>query len=272
MRIAVYSLLTLSILLSGCGSLSSDKEQLVLIKTDYGDIKIRLYEETPLHRENFIKLANEGFYDGLLMHRVIENFMIQGGDPNSRNATTGAALGDGTPGYTIPSEIVFPKYYHKRGVIAAARLGDRFNPERASSGSQFYIVQGTVLDSSRLQSIALKRNDRIRNEIFDEVVLKYRDSLDFLQYSGLIAELKQLQDTIMSEVDKKFFAHDIFTFSPEQIKTYTTIGGTPFLDNEYTVFGEVMEGMEVVDSIASVQTDERNRPLKDIKIKVKVLK
>lgn len=272
MRIVSYLFVIITILTMGCKSKKLDNEQHVVIKTEFGDITIRLYNETPLHRDNLVKLANEGFYDGLLMHRVIENFMIQGGDPKSKNAAPGISLGDGSPGYTLPAEFVFPTYFHKRGAVAAARQGDRFNPERASSGSQFYIVQGSIIDSAQLHSIAVKRNDRVRSEIWEEVALKYRDSLNFLHYSGLHVQLKELQDSIMSEVDRRFFEKGIFSFTPEQIKTYTTIGGTPFLDGEYTVFGEVIEGMNVVDSIASVDTDPRNRPVKDVIIKVKALK
>ncbi len=200
-------------------NLQTMAQKYVLISTSYGDMKVKLYDETPLHQENFIKLAKEGFYNGTIFHRVIKNFMIQGGDPDSKNAQAGAPLGSGGPGYTIPAEIK-PGLIHKKGAIAAARLGDQINPQKNSSGSQFYIVQGK----------------------------KYTDSeLDMLEMRMGVK------------------------FTPEQRQTYKNIGGTPFLDNNYTVFGEVVEGLDVIDKIANAATDRRDRPVKDIKITVKVL-
>lgn len=198
-----------------------DKDVRVLIETSEGPIMVRLYNETPVHRDNFIKLAESGMYQGVLFHRVIEKFMIQAGDPNSRGAKPGAMLGDGTLGYTLPAEIV-PHLFHKRGALCAARQGDDVNPKRESSASQFYIVQG---------------------QVFDEKML----------------------DMISERFGKKF--------SPEQIKVYTTEGGAPHLDGDYTVFGEVVEGMEVVDRIASAERDRNDRPVKDITIhNVRVIK
>lgn len=188
----------------------------VKIETSYGDMVVKLYNETPLHRDNFVKLVKEGTYDDLLFHRVIGNFMIQGGDPNSRNAKPGQMLGDGQLGYTIPAEFV-PGLFHKKGALAAARQGDEVNPEKASSSCQFYIVQGDLWDEGRLKMVEQR----------------YRKS-----------------------------------FTPEQAQVYATVGGTPFLDGDYTVFGEVVEGMEVIDAIAAVQTDRMNRPIKDVKMKM----
>ena len=258
--------------MSSCKTHAPGKNRIALIHTDYGDIKIKLYNETPKHRDNFVKLTDEGFYDDLLFHRVINGFMIQGGDPKSTHAPLDIPLGGGGPGYTIPSEIVYHKYFHKRGAVAAARQPDRFNPERASSGSQFYIVQGVVYDTLKLKEIAIKRNDKVRGEIFNRIVEGYRDSIQFLMYSQMKDKIKELQDTIMAQVDREFLkTHKIFTFNDEQIKTYTTIGGAPFLDGQYTVFGEVIDGMSVVDSIAKVQTNNLDRPLKDIHFDVKML-
>lgn len=196
------------------------KQKMVEIITDFGTMKVRLYDETPLHRDNFLKLANEGFYDGLLFHRVIRNFMIQGGDPNSKNAGPDAQLGGGGPGYTIPAEFN-PALYHKKGALAAARMGDQVNPQKASSGSQFYIVQGSVMDEQKLGMMTAQ--------------------------SGV-------------------------KYSPEQIQAYTTIGGTPFLDGQYTVFGEVVEGLDVIDKIAAVQTRPGDRPVQDVKMTIRVVK
>jgi len=187
----------------------------ILLQTTAGDIKVLLYDETPQHRDNFIKLVKDGYYDGVLFHRVIPQFMIQTGDPDSKNATADQHLGVGGPNYKIPAEI-HPQYFHKKGALAAARQGDAVNPKKESSGSQFYIVQGAPLTNGQL---------------------------DALQSSG---------------------KHT--TFTPEQRQAYTTIGGTPHLDAAYTVFGEVTEGLEIVDQIASASTDSRNRPKSDIRI------
>lgn len=186
----------------------------VLLKTTFGDITIALYDDTPQHKDNFIKLVNDKFYDGLLFHRIIKGFMIQGGDPNSKTAKAGQQLGNGDVGYTIPAEFV-PARFHKRGALAAAREPDQVNPQKASSGCQFYIVDGTVYDNEKMTMIA--------------------------QRTGK-------------------------TFSPEQVQAYTTVGGAPWLDGDYTVFGEVVKGMEVVDKIADQQKDRNDRPLEDIKI------
>lgn len=190
-------------------------QTVTVFETTEGIIRIKLYDETPLHKENFIKLVKSGFYDSLLFHRVIQGFMIQGGDPNSRVSQAGQPLGDGGPDYTIPAEFR-DNIFHKKGALAAARLGDQVNPAKNSSGSQFYIVQGQSLNT---------------------------DQLNMLVQSG---------------------RHKPFT--DKEIKAYSTVGGTPHLDQNYTVFGEVIDGIDVIDKIASVDTDERNRPLNDIRI------
>lgn len=193
---------------------NTDKMMKVLLKTTLGDITIALYDETPKHKENFIKLVNEKYYDGVLFHRVIQNFMIQTGDPDSKNAKPGQALGSGGPGYTIPAEFV-STLYHKRGAVAAARMGDNVNPTKASSGSQFYIVDGRTFDTD-------------------------------------------MMNRIISGTGKYF--------SVEQLNTYEKIGGAPHLDGDYTVFGEVIDGMDVVDKVAAVAKDFRDRPKEDIRI------
>lgn len=196
-----------------------EKVYFVKIETSYGDIVVKLYNETPKHRDNFLKLVKEGTYDGLLFHRVINQFMIQGGDPNSRDAKPGQMLGDGELGYTIPAEFV-PGLYHKKGALAAARQGDQVNPQKASSSCQFYIVQGNTWTADRLKMI----EDRYGKK-----------------------------------------------FTPEQAEVYATLGGTPFLDGDYTVFGEVVEGIEVVDKIASVACGPMDRPVEDVKMKMTVI-
>ena len=198
---------------------NTDKVYYVKIETAYGDIVVKLYNETPKHRDNFLKLVKEGTYDGVLFHRVIQNFMIQGGDPNSRNAKKGEMLGNGELGYTLPAEFV-PSLYHKKGALAAARQADQVNPEKRSSSCQFYIVQGEKWDAEKLKRV----------------------------------------ETSMGK-----------SFTKEQAEVYATLGGTPFLDGDYTVFGEVVEGLEVVDKIAAVACGPMNRPLEDVKMKMTII-
>ena len=232
-RTVITCIVLVSILLTACSSVKTkeepantmatgqtsqnkDNEKMtqVLLKTTFGDIVIALYNDTPQHKANFEKLVNEKFYDGVLFHRIIKGFMIQGGDPDSKTAKAGQRLGSGDVGYTIPAEFV-PAHIHKRGAVAAARMGDNVNPQKASSGCQFYIVDGTVYDNDKLDMIAMRTGK---------------------------------------------------TFTPEQVQAYTTDGGAPFLDGDYTVFGEVVKGMTVVDKIAAQQKDAADRPVEDIKI------
>lgn len=203
-------------ILTNVHSQAQDVETLVQIDTDMGKIKVKLFNDTPQHRDNFIKNVKEKRYDGLLFHRVIKQFMIQGGDIDSKDAPMDKHLGDGDPGYTIPAEIVYPKYFHKRGMLCAARTSDDENPERASSGTQFYIVTGKFYTEMELDK--------------------------------------------MEKNDNK-------TFTPEERQAYMLEGGTPHLDNKYTIFGEVVKGIKVVDKIQFVETNEDDRPLKNIKIK-----
>lgn len=197
-----------------------DNSRMVLIHTDYGDMKVKLYDETPKHRDNFLKLAQEGYYDNTLFHRVIKDFMVQGGDPDSKNAQPGQMLGSGGPGYTVPAEFV-PSFFHKKGALAAARQGDQVNPTKSSSGSQFYLVQGKPATDQELDMIQQRLNVK---------------------------------------------------FTPEQREIYKTKGGTPFLDQNYTVFGEVVEGLDVLDKIANVPTQPGDRPVGDVKMTIKVIK
>jgi len=197
----------------------------VSIETTLGNIVLELYNETPKHRDNFLKLAGEGFYDGTLFHRVIGGFMAQGGDPDSKGAEPGTKLGAGGPGYTIESEID-PAFVHFKGALAAARMGDQVNPQRRSSGSQFYIVQGRDVTPQTLQSIVQsKRNSMLQP----------------------------------------------YSYTPDQIAAYGELGGTPHLDMQYTVFGQVVEGLDVLDAICAAQTDRANRPNEDVKMTMTIL-
>lgn len=195
-----------------------DKNTYAEIITDYGVIKVMLYNETPKHRDNFIKLVNENYYNDLLFHRVINSFMIQGGDPDSKTATPEQLLGGGGPGYELDAEIKLP---HVKGALAAARLSDQVNPERKSSGSQFFIVHGRPFTDEELNAIQMQNN---------------------------------------------------ISFTEEQLKFYRETGGAPFLDGQYTVFGQVVEGIDVLDKIAAVPTGTADRPIRDLKMKISIVK
>lgn len=238
---------------------------MVDIKTSLGDIRIMLYNETPKHRDNFIKLVNDGFYDGTLFHRVISNFMIQAGDPDSKNAPAGKMLGSGGPGYQIDAEIIYPKYFHKRGAIAAARQGDQVNPERKSSGSQFYIVTGNVYNDSTLKQMEGQLAMQQKQAIFNELAVQHRDEIMTMRRNRDNAALQALQEKLIQETEAKA-ALNPAKFTQEQIDAYTSIGGSPHLDNQYTVFGEVISGMDVVAKIEQAKTNSSDRPTEDIKI------
>lgn len=214
----MFLTLLVAALLTGCGE-QCRKSVEVLLETDMGDIRIVLSDSTPLHRDNFVRLVEEGYFDSLLFHRVIENFMIQGGDPDSRYAEPGARLGEGGPDYTVPAEFRYPELVHRRGVLAAAREGDDVNPLRASSGSQFYIVWGRVFTDEQLDKVQRRLDER----------------------GGV-------------------------TLTPEVREIYRTEGGCPHLDGSYTVFGMVVEGLDTVEAIQRVETDDNDRPLRDVRI------
>ena len=247
------------------------KDVLVLIKTEFGDIKLKLFDETPEHKKNFIKLIEEDFYDGVLFHRIMKNFMIQGGDPNSKNAQPGARLGMGNPGYTVPAEIN-PKYFHKKGALAAARKGGPSNPEKRSSGSQFYIVQGFVHTPGKLDTMAMSMNQRGKNELMKECFTAETEKLNEFKSNNDQAGFNECVAEIRAEIDSIWETSPQKDFTPEQREAYTTVGGYPALDGDYTVFGEVVEGLDVLDKISAVETDRYNRPVKDIKMEIELLK
>ncbi len=204
--------------------MANEKETKVVFETTLGNIVVKLYNETPKHRDNFLKVVNDSVYNGVLFHRVIKDFMIQTGDPSSKTAEAGQQLGSGDLGYTVEAEFVYPQYFHKKGALAAARTGDAVNPERRSSASQFYIVAAG-------------------------------DSLG----------LEELQNELIALTEAEY-AKNPLKFTPAQVEAYTTVGGTPHLDGQYTVFGEVVEGMDVVEKIQQAATDPADRPVDDIKI------
>lgn len=229
MKAFFRSLLIVAILFStySCATLKvgGQKEQMVLVTTTEGDIKLKLYNETPLHRDNFKKLVKSKFYNGVLFHRVINDFMIQGGDPDSKTADANAKLGGGGLEHTIPAEFRTPELYHKKGALAAARTSDNVNPKKESSSCQFYIVTGKKFTDQQLDAILMNRSFRQGNA----------DNLSFL-------------------------------FSEQARQDYKTIGGTPHLDGDYTVFGEVVEGLDIVDKISETETNMGDRPVKDVRI------
>ena len=230
----------------------------VKIQTTLGDIIVRLYDETPLHRDNFIKLVKEGYYNGTLFHRVIKDFMIQGGDPDSKGAPAGKHLGVGGPSYTLDAEIK-PGLFHKRGALAAARQGDEVNPERKSSGSQFYIVWGKVYNQSQLGQLAKQLEIQEAQKIFDNLAFQQRAAIMQLRRERNQAGLQELQEKMAAEAMTQAKANGP-VLTDEQKKVYSTIGGTPHLDNQYTVFGEVEEGLDVVEQIQQTATGRNDRP------------
>lgn len=243
----------------------------VRITTSEGNILVRLYDETPLHKANFLKLVKEQFYNGTLFHRVIKDFMIQGGDPESKAAPQGKRLGTGGPGYTVKAEIVYPQLFHKRGALSAARLGDEMNPERESSGSQFYIVWGKVYKPAELQQMERQMEMQQQQEIFNQLRKEHHQEIMDLRRNRDQAGLQTLQDRLVAETQAQSKALGTPRFTPEQTEAYTTLGGTPFLDNQYTVFGEVEEGLDVVEKIQNAVTSSSDRPLTDVSMSIEVV-
>lgn len=234
----------------------------VKIQTTLGDIVVRLYDETPLHRDNFVKLVKEGYYDGTLFHRVIADFMIQGGDPDSKGAPAGKMLGTGGPGYTVPAEIK-PGLFHKRGALAAARQGDEVNPERRSSGSQFYIVWGQIYKEGQMAQMARQMEMMQVQNAFNALARDHRDEIMQYRRERNQAALMELQEKLVEQATAAAAAQGP-ALSPEAMATYCTFGGTPHLDGQYTVFGEVEQGLEVVEAIQNVKTGAGDRPGEDV--------
>lgn len=241
----------------------------IKIQTPKGDITVRLYDETPKHRDNIIKLAKEGYYDGTLFHRVIKDFMVQGGDPDSKGAPQGKHLGAGGPDYTIEAEIN-PQFFHKRGALCAARLGDEVNPNKESSGSQFYIVWGETYKPAQLKQMEKQMKQNQVTVTFNDLVSYHKDEIMEMRRNRDRAGLQDMQERLMKEAQDICKANPV-GFSDEQFEAYTTIGGTPFLDGEYTVFGEVEEGLDVVEAINDVETDRADRPSEDVTMSVSVV-
>ncbi|WP_178793542.1 peptidylprolyl isomerase [Bacteroidaceae bacterium] len=246
-------------------NMENEKRTHVKLETTMGNIIVELYNETPKHRDNFIKLVKEGVYDSTLFHRVIKQFMIQAGDPESKNASDTAMLGNGDVGYTVPAEFN-PKFFHKKGVLAAARQGDDVNPEKASSGCQFYIVTGRKFTEPQLLGMENKINDQREEAIFNDLARQHMKEIYKMRKANDNAALLELQDSLEAQAHELAEQGEKFRFTPEQIKAYSTIGGAPHLDGSYTVFGEVVEGMDAVEKIEIAQTNRADRPITDIRI------
>ena len=239
----------------------------VKIETRLGNIVVRLYDATPKHRDNFIKLVKEGYYDGTLFHRVINNFMIQGGDPDSKGAPADKFLGEGGPDYTLDAEIR-TGLYHKRGALAAARQGDEVNPERRSSGSQFYIVWGDVYNEGQLRQFSKQLRMQKVQDAFNKLAAEHRADIMQMRRDRNREGLQELQDKLAAEAESKVGKSGL---TDEQLKIYSTVGGTPHLDGQYTVFGEVEEGLDVVEMIQGTATGRADRPVDDIEMKMIVI-
>lgn len=264
-RICIASLLVFYTLI-GC---TQKKDHVVTIKTKFGDMVAILYDETPKHKANFIKLAQEHFYDSLIFHRVIEGFMIQGGDPESKKAQPGQRLGNGGPGYNVDAEIN-PKFFHEKGALSAARLSDQVNPTKASSGSQFYIVQGKKFTENEIKLDPQKFNMALQqffqkpeNKAYYDTIGQLYQARDAKAYESYITRLKPIVENQLGiKVEKDVTA--------DMIRVYTTIGGTPNLDGQYTVFGKVIKGLEVIDKIAAQPKDPADRPTEDVRMMITV--
>lgn len=253
-------------LATGC---AQKTDHVVTIKTKYGDMVAILYDETPKHKENFLKLANERYYDSLLFHRVIEGFMIQGGDPDSKKAPMGQRLGNGGPGYTVAAEIN-PKFFHVKGALSAARLSDAMNPEKASSGSQFYIVDGTQQTEEQLKTDPAKFNRALQQFFQKPENQAYRDSINMFMQRGDQQGFQEYITGLKPVVEQQLGISVDREISPEVLEAYTTVGGTPQLDGQYTVFGKVIQGLDVIDKIAAAPRDANERPLDDIRMTITV--
>ena len=267
-QLIIIAVITVMFAACGAGSKKSndmEKRTQVKIETTMGDIVVELYNETPKHRDNFIKLAKEGMYDSTLFHRVIRQFMIQAGDPESKTANDTAMLGGGDVGYNIPAEFV-PKYFHKKGALAAARMGDDVNPNRESSGCQFYIVTGRKFREAQLLDMAGQKNNARVDEIFNELARKHMKEIYKLRKAGDNEALLELQDSLEAQAYAQYKEEEPFMFTPEQLAAYSTIGGAPHLDGAYTVFGQVVSGIETVEKIEGTKTGKADRPVENVRI------
>jgi cyclophilin family peptidyl-prolyl cis-trans isomerase len=247
--------------------------RVVLISTNMGNMKFRLYDDTPKHRNAFILLAEESYYDGTLFYRVIQDYLIQGGSRSSRNAPPGKRIGYGDPDKTVDDEIM-ATHCHKKGALCAPRQPDEVNPFKQSDISQFYIVKGQVYTPGQLDTLELAVNRPIYKKVYNQIMTtSFRNKLKQLKEEKKVKEFRELAEKIKKDIDAEYHMQPgLLEFTKQQREAYTTVGGYPDLDGKYTVFGECIEGMDVIDRIAALKADENDRPLQDVKITVKVLK
>ena len=245
---------------------ANQRDRMVEIETTEGNIVVKLFGDTPKHQANFLKLVEEGTYNGTLFHRVIDHFMIQAGDPDSKTAPAGKMLGSGDVGYRIDAEIVYPKHFHHRGALAAARQGDQVNPERKSSGCQFYIVTGDKVTDGILEQMESAQLDSQKQAEFMRLAQENMAQIQRMQQAGDREGLMKLQNELIEKVENRFKDTPVPELPAEMKAKYKEVGGAPHLDNQYTVFGEVVKGMDVVEKIEKAQTDSNDRPVNDIRI------
>ncbi len=273
MKLKVIIALFLAVLLYSC---SQGEDEVIVISTPYGEVTAILFDETPEHKANFLKLAKEGLYDSVLFHRVINEFMIQTGDLSTGTQEKGVD-------YSLPAEFLSEKYIHEKGALAAARIGDASNPQKKSSGSQFYIVHGATFDDEGLKERADRRQylklsglfqRMLKSERFPELTEKYNYHVNKFREDSTYDFNKAQRDLIYNSIElieKRFGPQDDPGYPSWAKEIYASVGGAPHLDGEYTVFGKVVEGLDVIDKIAGVETNERDRPLSEIRMKVKVI-
>lgn len=246
--------------------------RIVQISTNLGTMKFRLYDETPKHRDAFVQLAKEGYYDQTLFYRVIQDYLIQGGSRSSRNAAPGKRIGYGDPDKTVDDEIL-PHFFHKKGALCAPRQADNVNPFKQSDISQFFIIKGQVYSSGKLDTLEMAVNRPIQNKINAQYLTpEIKEKLAKLKSEKKVEEFRRIADEVKRQIETDFQLNpEKLVFNEEQRKAYTTIGGYPDLDGKYTIFGECISGLEVIDKIAALKKDENDRPLTDVKITVTIL-
>jgi len=273
MRRKIVFLIALFLAFSTFCSAQNEGNTVVEIQTNFGNMKLKLYQDTPKHRRNFLQLIENKHFDGTLFYRVINGFMIQGGSQDSRNARPGAMIGYGSANRTIESEFL-PKYFHKKGALAAARQPDKVNLFKESDVSQFYIAHGRKYTKEEL----ILREKEVNVPLRKRIVKRYltpqkRALLDSLKKAENVVEFREVAGKIKSSIELEYNSHpDRLKYSKEQIESYTTMGGVPHLDGSYTVFGEVIEGLNVIDKIAALKTDKNDRPYQNVTIKVRILR
>ena len=273
MKIRKIAFIVSCLALCACGTQKNKamEETEVLIETSMGDIRVKLYNNTPKHRDNFIKLAKAGVYDNILFHRVVRGFMVQTGDPRLKAAGAPLTVDTAAYNYTLPAEIRYPAHFHKQGALAAARMGDDVNPDKESSGTQFYIVTGKTYTAGALMELYSAIYQSRVDAVGEKLARKHMKEMYMMRRNGEAEKLQALKDSLLREAENEVAAHPPMPFNETQKQVYATRGGAPHLDGEYTVFGEVVKGIHVAEAIANVRTS-KERPLQEVVVrKVTVL-